>query len=398
MTYDVAIVGGGIVGLATAYQLLQTDPSLRLAVLEKENEVASHQTGRNSGVIHAGVYYKPGSHKSRLCTQGKQELEAFCDANEIHYKTCGKAIVAVDESEIPQLEILHERATANGVPLDRVSIEELREKEPHVSAVAALWVHSTGVVNFGNVSNKLATNIASSGADIFTGEEVSSAAYDNGGWSVETSERTVQARTVVNCAGLWADRIACMFGTKPKVQLVPFRGEYVELKPEARKYCQTLIYPVPDPSFPFLGVHLTRRVSGVVEAGPSAVLAFSREGYRLGKIHFGQLTEVIRYGGFRKLARKHWRMGAKEMHRSLSTKAFLKALQRLVPEVSMNDLLPAKAGVRAQAVYPDGRLADDFVIEVTPNAVHVINAPSPAATASFAIGKHISGLVQERLA
>ena len=397
MNYDVAIIGGGIVGLATAYRLQERNPDLRLVVLEKEDRIGRHQTGRNSGVLHAGLYYRPGSAKAKLCRRGKQEMEAFCEKEGITFTASGKTIVAVTDDEVPRLEALHERAKANGVHAERIGPERLKEIEPYAAGVAALHVSETGVVIFGAVAKRLAGRIEERGGEIKTDARVVGGTERSSVSVVETSRGAVEARVLVNCAGLWADRVARLFGVQPSVQLVPFRGEYVELSESARTYCRGLIYPVPDPAFPFLGVHLTRGVDGRVEAGPSAVMAFAREGYDLGTIRPRELAEVLGYRGFRRLARKHWRTGLAEMRRSLSKRSFLTALQRLVPVLQMDDLRPAPAGVRAQAVRADGSLAEDFIIETTPRAIHVINAPSPAATASLAIGEHVAELVLERL-
>ena len=397
MPYDVAIIGGGILGLATAYRLQELKPDLRLIVLEKEDRIGRHQTGRNSGVLHAGVYYHPGSTKAALCRRGKQEMEAFCEKEGIPFNICGKTIIAVTDDEVPGLEALHERAKANGVHVDRIGPERLKKIEPYAAGVAALHVPETGVVNFSAVAERLAERIEERGGEIRTNAQVVGGTERRTTSVVETSRGAVEARVLVNCAGLWADRVARLFGVPLSVQLVPFRGEYVKLTESAREYCRGLIYPVPDPAFPFLGVHLTRGVAGRVEAGPSAVMAFAREGYGLGTIRPRELAEVLGYSGFRRLARKHWRTGLAEMRRSLSKRSFLTALQRLVPVLQRDDLRPSPSGVRAQAVRPDGSLADDFIIETTPRAVHVINAPSPAATASLAIGGHMAGLVVERL-
>jgi len=397
VTFDVAIIGGGIVGLATAYRLQELHPGLRLVVLEKEDRIGRHQTGRNSGVLHAGVYYPPESTKAALCRRGKQEMEAFCQKEGIPFIICGKTIVAVTDDEVPRLEALHDRAKANGVHTERIGAKRLKEIEPYAAGVAAVHVPETGVVNFGAVAERLAERIKERRAEIRTDAQVIGGAEKRTTSVVETSCGAVEARVVVNCAGLWADRVARAFGVEPSVQLVPFRGEYMELSKSACKYCQGLIYPVPDPAFPLRGVHLTRGVTGRVEAGPSAVIAFAREGYDLGTIRPRELAETLGYRGFRRLARKHWRTGLAEIRHSLSKRSFLTALQRLIPVLQRDDLRPSPSGVRAQAVFPDGSLADDFIIESTPRAVHVINAPSPAATASLAIGGHVAGLVLERL-
>lgn len=397
MSHDIIIIGGGLVGLATAYRLLEARPDARVVVLEKEDTLAQHQSGRNSGVLHAGVYYRPGSAKARLCRTGKAQMEAFCEAEGVPWRRCGKVIVAVDAGEVPRLRALEERARANGVAAERIGPERLRETEPHARAVEALWVPETGVVDFAAVAHRLAARVEDRGGTIRTGATVTGARETPKATVVETAAGPFEARVVVNAAGLWADCVARRFGVRTSVQLVPFRGEYVALKGAAARLCRGLVYPVPDPAFPFLGVHLTRTVHGHVEAGPSAVPAFAREGYRLSTVRTGELWEALRYAGFRRLARKHWRMGLAEMGRSVSHRAFLRAVRRLVPEVTAADLGPAPAGVRAQAVFPDGSLADDFVIEATHRAVHVINAPSPAATAALAVGQHVAALALERL-
>lgn len=397
MTYDVAIVGGGIVGLATAYRLKQSNPDLHIAILEKESQVATHQSGRNSGVIHAGVYYKPGSHKAILCARGKKELEAFCTQHEIPFRTCGKVIVAVSDEEVPRLNELERRAKANDVDVKRLASEEVSEREPFVRAVAGLWVPTTGVTDFGVVARKIAGLLTNQGTSILYSTQLLAAHSSGNQWTLATTSEEVHARVLVNCAGLWADKVAQLCSVTPSVQLVPFRGEYVELRESAQHLCNSLIYPVPDPQFPFLGVHLTPTIDRRVEAGPSAALAFAREGYTLGTVDLSDLIESVRYRGTRRFALQHWKMGLGEMTRSVSRRALLKAIQRLVPDVTMDDLQPRPSGVRAQAIRPDGTLADDFVIETTDNAVHVINAPSPAATASLAIGEHVAGLVKGRL-
>ncbi|HYE94930.1 MAG TPA: L-2-hydroxyglutarate oxidase [Rubricoccaceae bacterium] len=396
--YDVAIIGGGIVGLATAFRLQEARPGVRLVVLEKEGAVGLHQTGRNSGVLHAGVYYRPGSQKAALCRAGKAQMEAFCTAEALPYRRCGKLIVAVDGEEVPRLEALHARARANGAAAERLGPEGLREREPHAGGVAALWVPETGVTDFGAVARRLREKVEAAAGEVRTGAAVMRAQPQRAGWRIETASGVVEARVVVNCAGLWADRVARLFGEHPPVRLVPFRGEYVELREAARALCKGLIYPVPDPAFPFLGVHVTRLVDGRVEAGPSAALAFAREGYRFGTVRVRELMEVLGYRGFRRLAQKHWRMGLEELGRSLSRRAFVRAAQRLVPALTPGDVVPAPAGVRAQAVLPDGSLADDFVLMTSARAVHLVNAPSPAATAALAIGQHVARLARERLA
>lgn len=396
--FDVAVIGGGLVGLATAYRLLDQRPDLRLVVVEKEDDVARHQSGRNSGVLHSGVYYRPGSRKARLCLDGKAQMEAFCEAEGVPWRRCGKVIVAVDDAERPRLDAIAERAAENGVEAEPVGPERLREIEPHAAGVAALWVPSTGVVDFPAAARRLAERLRQRGAEIRTGATVLGGRETTRGVVVETTAGPVQARVLVACAGLHADRVARLFGVEPSVRLVPFRGEYALLRPEAERLVRGLIYPVPDPAFPFLGVHLTRSVHGEVDAGPSAALAFSREGYRMRTLRPADLVDVLGHRGFRRLARRHWRMGLAEIGRSVSLRSFWRAARRLVPDLAREDLTRGPSGVRAQAVLPDGSLADDFVIEETARAVHVLNAPSPAATASLAIGGEVAALALAKLA
>lgn len=401
MNVDIAIVGGGIVGLATALNLVEKHPSLRLAVLEKEAGVARHQTGHNSGVIHAGIYYKPGSLKARLCGEGGRRLLEFCDQHGIKYDLCGKVIVARNESELPALDELFRRGTANGIPgLRRISREELQEIEPHAPGVAGIHSPHTGIVDYTEVSEAMAAELQRRGASVVTGAAVHAIHHDrNGdgkGLRLETRAGEVKARFLINCAGLYSDKVARLMGLEPGVKILPFRGEYYFLKPEARRLVRGLIYPVPDPRFPFLGVHFTNTVHGEVEAGPNAVLAFAREGYTKGTIRPGELLETLAYSGFRKMAAKYWRMGLFEMYRSFSKAEFVRALQGLVPEIRPEDVTAGGAGVRAQAVAADGSLVDDFRIVNTENSIHVLNAPSPAATASLAIGGHIAALATEQ--
>ena len=396
-TYDVAIIGGGLVGLGTAYRLTARRPDLRVVLFEKEDAPARHQSGRNSGVLHAGLYYAPGSRKARLCRQGKAQMEAFCTVEGLPWRRSGKTVVALTDAERPRLATLAARAEANGVAVVRLGPEGIREHEPHAAGIEGLWVAETGVADFPAVARRLADTLAARGVDVVTGAAVSGGREASGGVTVETGAGTVGARVLVNAAGLHADRVARQFGATPGVRLVPFRGEYAAVRPEAAHLVRGLIYPVPDPAFPFLGVHLTRGVHGVVHAGPSAALAFAREGYSVRTLRPRELAESLAYGGFRALARAHWRMGLGEMGRSVSLRAFWHAARLLVPGLALSDLRRAPSGVRAQAVRPDGTLADDFVIEATRRAVHVINAPSPAATAAFAIGDEIATMALERL-
>jgi (S)-2-hydroxyglutarate dehydrogenase len=387
---DVAVVGGGIVGLATAYQLTRRDPPPAVVVLEKEADLAAHQTGHNSGVIHSGVYYRPGSLKATTCRAGKAELEAFCAAEGIPFEVCGKVIVAVDDAERPALARLHERALANGVRCELIGPDRLHELEPHAAGVQALHVPETGIVDYTQVCDRLAERVRERGGRILTRARVTALNRRPDGVVVHTTAGDVAARAVVNCAGLHCDRVTRLSGQDPAARIVPFRGEYYELKPAAHRLCRNLIYPVPDPSFPFLGVHFTRVSGGGVECGPNAVLALAREGYRWTDVNLGDLAGTLTYPGFLRLAAKYWRTGLGEVWRSVSKAAFVRALQRLVPDIRAEDLGPAPAGVRAQAVTPDGALVDDFLIREADRVVNVVNAPSPAATASLAIGRHVA--------
>ena len=387
---DVAVVGGGIVGLATAYRLMEATPGLRVVVLEKEAAVGQHQTGHNSGVLHTGVYYKPGSLKATNCRTGKAAMEAFCAREGIPFEICGKVIVATRADELPALDRIEARGRENGVATERIGVEQLREIEPHVAGVAALRVPEAGIVDYRAVVDRLAARVIEGGGAVRTGARAERIVEAGGEVVVETAGGTVTAGRVVNCAGLQSDRVARRAGTDPGVQIVPFRGEYFELTPDAAHLCRHLIYPVPDPNFPFLGVHFTRMIGGGAECGPNAVLAFAREGYTRTTINLVDLIETLGYAGFRKLAAKHLRAGLGEMWRSVSKAAFVRALQRLVPEVRAEHLVPAPAGVRAQAVAPDGALVDDFALVARGRILHVLNAPSPAATASLAIGAHIA--------
>lgn len=391
--YDVAIVGGGIIGLSTAMHLTGRFPDWRVAVLEKEKDLATHQTGHNSGVIHSGIYYRPGTHKARFCVAGVQKLLQFCDENEIEYQQCGKVIVATNESELGRLEALYERGIANGVGgLEMVGPERLKEIEPHAVGVKALWSPQTGIASYTKVSQAYAARFQAGGGDIFNETPVQAISRVGGSLALETPKGTVQAKRIINCAGLYADRIAAMTEERVDVRIIPFRGEYFTLRPESHHLVSGLIYPVPDPRFPFLGVHYTRNISGSVEAGPNAVLALSREGYRKRDIDLGEAWSSVSYPGFWKMAAKNWKIGLAEIHRSYSKKVFLRDLQRLLPEIQESDLAPGGSGVRAQAITKDGALLDDFNIVHGRDAIHVLNAPSPGATSSLAIGEYIVDL------
>jgi L-2-hydroxyglutarate oxidase len=395
MKCDLVVIGAGVVGLATARAALIADPSLQVVVIDKEGSLAGHQTGRNSGVIHAGVYYKPGSAKARLCTAGRERMVAYCRERGVAHEVCGKLVVAVADDERARLHDLYERCRANGVDVELVGPGRMREIEPHVAGVEALHVKVTGIVDYPGVCRAIAADLRALGGEVLLGASVSGVVDRGGVLVVETTAGPFQAGRVVNCAGLHADRIARMFGGEEAARgmhIVPFRGEYYELAPARSHLVKALIYPVPDPQFPFLGVHLTRGVNGHIHAGPNAVLALAREGYSWRAIDLGDLAETVRFPGFRQLARQQWRYGLSEMARSFSRRLFADALGRLVPEVRVGDLEPAAAGVRAQAIHPDGRLADDFEFGRSNDGrvLHVLNAPSPAATAALAIGDEIA--------
>ncbi len=392
------VVGGGIVGLASAWQIQRSAPGARVTVLEKERTVAAHQTGHNSGVIHSGIYYKPGSHKARNCRDGKRLLEDFCAAERIPFERCGKVIVATAAEELPRLDALEERARANGVACARLGPEQLRELEPHAAGLAALHVPETGIVDYLEVCERLARRVEDGGGRVVLGARVARIVSGGAGVRAHTSAGEFAARAAVNCAGLHNDRVARASGASPGGRIVPFRGEYYELLPEAARLCRNLIYPVPDPAFPFLGVHFTRMIGGGVECGPNAVLALAREGYAWSRISPRDCLETLCYGGFWRLARKHGRTGFGEVWRSWSKAAFTRALQRLIPEISAAQLRRAPAGVRAQMLLPDGGLVDDFMFAEQERVVHVLNAPSPAATSALAIGAAVAAKATARLA
>ncbi|MBE1486613.1 L-2-hydroxyglutarate oxidase [Plantactinospora soyae] len=383
------VVGGGILGLAVAHRLRTDRPGAEVTVLEKEAGWAAHQTGHNSGVIHAGVYYRPGSLKATLCRAGSVSMARFCAEQGLPYEICGKLIVAVEADELPRLHALHERAVANGLPVSLIGAIEAAEYEPNVTAVAALRVDSTGIVDFGAVCRRLAELLAESGAELRLNTRVTGIRAWRGGVLVSTSAGEVTGDVLVNCAGLHADRIARLAGVDPPARIVPFRGEYYELVPGRRDLVRGLIYPVPDPQFPFLGVHLTRMIDGSVHAGPNAVLATAREGYSWRRFDPRDVWEQASYPGLWALARRHYRYGLTEVTRSLSRRRFAASLARLVPELTEADIVPAGAGVRAQAIRPDGGLVDDFLLVEADRQVHVLNAPSPAATSSFEIARYI---------
>jgi L-2-hydroxyglutarate oxidase len=390
--YDVAVIGGGIVGLASALALT-SGFRLRLTVLEAEDHLAAHQTGNNSGVIHSGIYYKPGSLKARNCVEGREALYRFCQEQGIPYDRCGKIVVATRESELGPLEELERRGKANGLSgLRRLTPEEIREHEPHAAGIAGLFVAETGIVGYKQVARAYARLIRERDGTIQTGARVRRVHRRGDATTLETAAGEVRCRHLINCGGLQSDRLARLCGVEPGVQIIPFRGEYYELVPERRSLVRNLIYPVPDPRFPFLGVHFTRMIGGGVEAGPNAVLALKREGYRLRDISAGDTLHMARYRGFWRMVRAYWKTGVGELYRSVSKRAFVKALQRLVPEIQAQDLHPSGAGVRAQAVDANGALVDDFRIVEAERMIHVLNAPSPAATASLSIGRTIAAI------
>jgi (S)-2-hydroxyglutarate dehydrogenase len=397
--YDLAIIGGGIVGLATAMELLMRLPSLQLVVLEKEHEIAQHQTGHNSGVIHSGIYYTPGSLKAKACVSGKAKLLRFCEEQGIPYELCGKVIVATHQEELLRLEQLYQRGLANGVPgLELIGPQRLCEIEPYAVGIKALYSPNTGIIDYSQVARAYAGCFLSRGGQILTDHEVTAIEQRNVSYRLTTPEHTIEARYVISCAGLYADRIARLAGAARPPQIVPFRGDYYLLRPQRTDLVRGMIYPVPDPRFPFLGVHLTRRTNGEVWLGPNAVLAFAREGYHRFDINVGDLSETLGYRGIRKLASRYWRVGLQEMYRDVSKASFLKALQRYLPELHPADLLPGPAGVRAQALAPDGTLVDDFIVNSLGGMLFVRNAPSPAATSSLAIAEMIADTAQEQFA
>ncbi|MDB4650207.1 L-2-hydroxyglutarate oxidase [Pirellulaceae bacterium] len=386
---DLAIVGGGIVGLAVGHRFSQRYPNKKIVVLEKEKQLAHHQTGHNSGVLHSGIYYKPGSLKAINCREGKVAMEQFCSEHGIDYDICGKVIVATSEEEIPRMEKIYQRGLDNGVACEIVPKERLNELEPYAAGIKAIHVPEAGIVNYKQVCEKLGELITQTGGDILTDSKVIGIEHEAAKSVVKSTNGEVEAKLVVNCAGLHCDRVTKLGGSKPSAKIIPFRGEYFELKEDRKGLCKNLIYPVPDPSFPFLGVHFTRMIEGGVECGPNAVLAFAREGYKKLDINLYDLFESLTYPGFIKMSIKHMGMGLGEMWRSFSKAAFVKALQKLMPDIRKDDLVAAPAGIRAQAVTRDGGMVDDFLIDETEHMVNVNNAPSPAATASLNIGKSV---------
>jgi L-2-hydroxyglutarate oxidase LhgO len=397
--YDIAIVGAGIVGLGTTLALSARYPAQRLIVLEKEREPGQHQTGHNSGVLHSGIYYKPGSYKAAQCVEGARLMREFCGAHGVPVVDTGKVVVATGEDEIPRLEELYRRGIANGVPgLEMIGPERLREIEPHARGVRAIHAPRTASLDYGAVVRAMATLARRAGVSITTGARVASIRRQSNVLIVRAGDLEFQANHLINCAGLHADAVARLAGASPGVRIIPFRGEYYMIRPERRDLVRGLIYPVPDPEFPFLGVHFTRTVTGDVEAGPNAVFALAREGYSWTRINPADVVGTLSYAGFWRMARRYWRVGLYEVRRSLVKAEFVRALQRLVPDLRSDDVVRGDAGVRAQAVGRDGLLVDDFSIVESPRAIHVLNAPSPAATASLAIGRHIAGLAGQAFA
>ena len=394
--YDIAIIGGGIVGLATAMRLTQEHPGQRVVVIEKESGIAQHQTGHNSGVIHAGIYYAPGSQKANFCSTGGKLLREFCDERSIDYEMCGKLIVAIKGSEVPRLEELLKRGTANGAEgLELIGPEQLREHEPHVAGVKAIWSPNTGIIDFTKVSEAYSIEMREGGGDLITNAEVRTISRTNGSVHLETTAGDLSAKNVINCAGLHADSVARMMGVDIGVRIIPFRGEYFSLKPDSASLVNGLIYPVPDPTLPFLGVHFTKRITGSVEAGPNAVLALKREGYAKTSFAIGDAFGTLSYPGFWRMTAKYWKTGFNEQYRSMVKSVFVKSLQTLVPAITGDDLHDPGAGVRAQAVDRQGGLLQDFSIAETRGAIHVLNAPSPGATSSLSISKYIVDLANK---
>jgi len=400
--YDIAIIGGGIIGFGTALGLQRENPKLKICIIEKEDVVSNHQTGHNSGVIHSGIYYKPGSLKANFCVEGRASMAEFCQEHNLKYNKCGKIIVAYHEEEFSRLENLYERGVANKVKgLEIIGPERIREIEPHAAGLKALYAPNTGIVDYREVTEKYAQIAMENGADVLLNssfQDARNSASSSNNLILETSTGEVEAKLTINCAGLQSDLVAKKMGIRPKLQIIPFRGEYYNLKPEKKDLVKGLIYPVPDPQFPFLGVHFTKTVhDGLVEAGPNAVLAYAREGYKKLNINFKELFSTLTFPGFIKFGSKNWMTGVKEINRSYRKSVFVRDLQKMIPDVKSSDLIPGGSGVRAQAIGNDGSMIDDFAIEVTNKSIHVLNAPSPGATSSLVIGKYIANLAIEQI-
>lgn len=395
--FDIIIIGAGIIGLSTAYKLIEKNPSLKICLIEKESGVAKHQTGHNSGVIHSGIYYKPGSLKAVNCITGYKMLLDFCDNNNIKYEICGKIIVATEEKELTPLKTLFERGIENGLAgIKELSEPELKETEPNVAGIKGILVPQTGIVDYKIVSAKISNIISAKGVEIKFCEEVIGLKSEGNRVDVKTNKGSYSSSALISCAGLYSDKTASMLNSKIDFRIIPFRGEYYKLKDSGKHLIKNLIYPVPDPEFPFLGVHFTRRIDGMIEAGPNAVLAFKKEGYEKSDFDFKETLNTLSYGGFHKIAVKYWKTGFYEFYRSLSKKEFVKSLQRLVPEIKGDDLVPGGSGVRAQACDKNGRLIDDFLFIENERVINVCNAPSPAATSCFSIGNTISEKVIQK--
>jgi L-2-hydroxyglutarate oxidase len=394
--FDVVVIGGGIVGLSTAMQLTERYPGMSVAVLEKEPELACHQTGRNSGVIHAGVYYQPGSLKAQFCREGVAATIAFCDERGIPYEQCGKLLVATDRDELPRMDALYERAKQNGIVIEKLDQMEVARREPRIRSLGGLWSPTTGIVDYGRIARAMADVVRERGGAILTKTEVLHIDEAPSGVTLETATDRLRAQQVISAAGLQADRLARMAGVETDFRIVPFRGEYYRLAADKNDIVQALIYPIPDPELPFLGVHLTKMIGGYVTVGPNAVLAFAREGYTFGDVNVNDLLEMARYPGFRKVIKANLKSGVQEMAGALVKARYLALCQRYCPELELDDLQPYRAGVRAQAVLPDGTMVHDFLIGETARTIHVLNAPSPAATSAIPIGKHIIGLAEEK--
>lgn len=393
--FDYLVVGGGLVGLASAYQILTRYPEKKLVLIEKESAPAKHQSGRNSGVIHSGIYYKPGSLKAKNCREGKELLLLFAEKYNVKHEICGKVIVATENKEIPLLDKIFERGQANGVDCEIISSEKLRELEPHVRSIKSIWVKEAGIADYPDLARKLVEAIRELGGEVFFDTKALTFKEEGNAVAVETTRGEYYVETIINAAGLHSDRVLALDKQSERVnRIVPFRGEYYLVKPERDYLCKKLIYPVPNPDFPFLGVHYTRDVHNRVECGPNAVLALSREGYKWTDINLTDILDTVTYAGFWKFSKRYWQEGWEEVRRSLSKAYFVASLARLIPEIQSSDLVPASSGVRAQAMVPEGSLVDDFLIQRSKHCIHILNAPSPAATSCLSIGRQIADLIK----